>query len=75
MHPDYRHAVWQITSGGAGAPFYGQDFSVPWIRQVKKFTSVPHYCLVKVRGKEVQLEVWTRSGRLVEQVALSDLPR
>ncbi len=75
VHPDYRHPVWQITSGGAGAPFYGQDLSVPWIGQVKKFTSVPHYCLVRVQGREVQLEVWTRSGRLVEQVVLSDLPR
>lgn len=75
IHPDYRYPVWQVTSGGAGAPFYGQDTSVPWTDKVRRFTSVPHYCLVMVHGKEVQLEVWTRSGRLVERVVLSDLPR
>ena len=75
IHPDYRYPVWQVTSGGAGAPFYGQDFSAPWTDQVRKFTSVPHYCLLTVDGKDVQMEVWTRSGRLVERVVLSDLPR
>jgi hypothetical protein len=75
VHPDYRYPVWQVTSGGAGAPFYGQDFSAPWTDQVMRFTSVPHYCLVLVHGKEVQMEVWDRSGRLVERVVLSDLPR
>jgi hypothetical protein len=75
IYPGYRYPVWQITSGGAGAPFYGQDTSAPWTDHVRKFTSVPHYCLVTVQGKEVQLEVWTRAGRLVEQVVLSDLPR
>jgi hypothetical protein len=75
IHPGYRHPVWQITSGGAGAPFYGQDLSAPWTNQVRRFTSVPHYCLVTVHGEEARLEVWTRSGRLVEGVVLSDLPR
>lgn len=75
VHADYQYPVWQIISGGAGAPFYGQDTSPPWTSQVKYFTSVPHYCLVMVHGREVHLEVWTRSGRLVERVILSDLPR
>jgi len=75
VHPDYRHPVWQIISGGAGAPFYGRDPSAPWTAQVRHFTSVPHYCLLDVQGKRVELEVWARTGRLVERVVLSDLPR
>jgi hypothetical protein len=75
VNPNYGHPVWQITSGGAGAPFYGQDTSVPWVNQVKAFTSIPHYCLVSVHGDRVELEVWTRSGQLVERTLLSDLPR
>jgi hypothetical protein len=75
VHPDYRYPIWQIVSGGAGAPFYGQDASAPWTEQVRAFTSVPHYCLLTVAGKQVELEVWTRTGRLVERVVLSDLPR
>jgi hypothetical protein len=75
IYSGFLHPVWQITSGGAGAPFYGQDLSALWTDKVRRFTSVPHYCLVMVHGKEVQMEVWTRSGRLVERVILSDLPR
>jgi len=75
VNSDYKYPVWQITSGGAGAPFYAQDFSAPWTAQVRCFTSVPHYCLVSVEGREVQLEIWDRSERLVERVVLSDLPR
>jgi hypothetical protein len=75
IHPDYVHPVWQIVSGGAGAPFYGQDRSAPWTDAVRKFTSIPHYCLMSVQGRQVQMAVWSRSGELIEEVVLSDLPR
>ena len=75
IHPDYVHPVWQIVSGGAGAPFYGQDRSAPWTDAVRHFTSLPHYCLMNVHGRQVQMTVWSRSGELIEEVALSDLPR
>ena len=75
VHADFQYPIWQITSGGAGAPFYGQDTSAPWVKQVRAFTSVPHYCLLTVQGRLVELEVWTRTGRLAERVVLSDLPR
>jgi len=75
IHPDYLHPVWQIVSGGAGAPFYGQDLSAPWTEAVQHFTSLPHYCLVKVNGREVRMEVWSRSAELIEEVVLSDLDR
>jgi 3',5'-cyclic AMP phosphodiesterase CpdA len=75
IHPDYEHPVWQIVSGGAGAPFYGQDPLAPWMESVRHFTSLPHYCLVTVHGREVRIEVWSRSAELIEEVVLSDLPR
>lgn len=75
IHPDYTYPVWQIVSGGAGAPFYGQDPSAPWTGAVRHFTSLPHYCLFQVRGREVRLEVWSRSAGLIEEVVLSGLDR
>ena len=75
IHPDYAHPVWQIVSGGAGAPFYGQDPSAPWTDAVRHFTSLPHYCLFRVSGREVRLEVWSRSAELIEEIVLSDLDR
>jgi 3',5'-cyclic AMP phosphodiesterase CpdA len=75
VYPDYAHPVWQIVSGGAGAPFYGQDRSAPWTDAVRHFTSLPHYCLMNVHGRQVRMEVWSRAGELIEEVVLSDLPR
>ncbi len=50
VHRDYRFPVWQIISGGCGAPFYVQDKSVPWVRQVESFAISKHYCLFAVDG-------------------------
>jgi 3',5'-cyclic AMP phosphodiesterase CpdA len=75
IRPEYTYPVWQIISGGAGAPFYGQDRSAPWTGAVRHFTSLPHFCLVKVHGHEVRMEVWSRSAELIEEVVLSDLGR
>ena len=64
----YPSPVWQITSGGCGAPFYVQDKSVPWVDNVEAFAVSKHYCLFTVRGKQITLEVYGDTGQLLDYV-------
>ena len=56
---EYDPAVWHVITGGAGAPPSAEFHPhVPWSDAVRAFHSRNHYCLVKVRGRRVALEVW-----------------
>ena len=68
VHPDFRFPVWQIISGGCGAPYYVQDKSVPWVDKVKAFTIDKHFCLFSVDGKQVGLEVYNDSSQLLDSI-------
>lgn len=68
IHPDFKHPVWQIVSGGCGAPYYVQDKSVPWVGNVKAFTIDKHFCLFSVDGKKVGLEVYNDSNQLLDSI-------
>jgi hypothetical protein len=71
-NPDFVKPTWQITQGAAGAPFYPQDFTAPWTKNVKKF--VAHtwsYCLIQVRGPRVSLETYSYTGELLDQAQLA----
>lgn len=68
VHPDFRFPVWQIISGGCGAPYYVQDKSVPWVDKVKAFTIDKHYCLFSIDGNQVGLEVYNDSSQLLDSI-------
>lgn len=68
VHEDFRFPVWQIISGGCGAPYYVQDKSVPWVDNVKAFTIDKHFCLFSVEGKQVGLEVYNDSSQLLDSI-------
>ena len=68
IHPDFKHPVWQIVSGGCGAPYYVQDKSVPWVNSVKAFTIDKHFCLFSVDGQRVGLEVYNDSNQLLDSI-------
>lgn len=68
VHSDYKFPVWQIISGGCGAPYYVQDESVPWVDKVKAFTIDKHFCLFSVDGKRVGLEVYNDSNQLLDSI-------
>ncbi len=68
IHPTYRAPIWHFVSGGAGAPFYAQDTTVPWTDHVKAFSPVNHYCIFRVDGKRVGFSVYATSGVLVDEV-------
>ncbi len=70
-NPQFAKPTWQITQGAAGAPFYPQDYTAPWVKNVKKF--VAHtwsYCLIQVRGPRVSLETYSYTGELLDQAEL-----
>jgi 3',5'-cyclic AMP phosphodiesterase CpdA len=67
--PSFERPVWQIVSGGAGAPFYVQDTSVPWTSKVRAFAPVSHYCVFGVEEDGVSLSVRATSGALVDEVS------
>lgn len=64
----YRYPVWQIISGGVGAPYYSQDKSAPWADKVAFFTIARNYCLFSVEGKKIRLMVFAEDGRIVDHV-------
>jgi hypothetical protein len=68
IDPSFRRPVWQIVSGGAGAPFYVQDTSVPWVHKVRAFSPVNHYCIFAVEGDRVLLSVHSTAGPLIDRV-------
>lgn len=68
VDPEFGRPVWQIVSGGAGAPFYVQDTSSPWSPNVRAFSPVNHYCVLDVQKDRVSLSVRATTGALVDRV-------
>lgn len=68
LNPEFKHPVWQIISGGCGAPYYVQDKSVPWVDNVKAFTIDKHFCLFSVDNKQIGLEVYNDNSQLLDSI-------
>jgi len=66
IDPGFAHPVWHIVSGGAGAPFYAQDKSVPWVDKVAAFAPVNHYCVFDADHESVSLRVYAANGALLD---------
>ncbi|MEO1332857.1 MAG: metallophosphoesterase [Myxococcota bacterium] len=72
LDPKYAGRLWQIITGGAGAPYYARDLTVPWARNVESFEPVHHVVVVDVRGENVWLRAVTTQGETVDAVELTD---
>jgi hypothetical protein len=68
VNADYELPVWQIVSGGCGAPYYGPDRTVPWADKVSAFARSRHCCLFTVEGDRVGLEVYSDRGEVIDSV-------
>ena len=69
INPEFEFPVWQIISGGCGAPYYVQDKSVPWVNKVKAFTIDKHFCLFSVDGTTIGLEVYNDSNQKLDSIS------
>ncbi|MCI5148311.1 MAG: hypothetical protein D3916_02760 [Candidatus Electrothrix sp. MAN1_4] len=67
----YPKPVWQIITGGAGAPFASLETDLPWSDGVKKHSPQMHFALYKVDGKQVFLETYSLDGLLIDSVELT----
>ncbi len=70
VNADFDSPVWHIVSGGAGAPFYAQNKSVPWSNLVRSFSTQTNYLLLDVDGPNVILYVYGFTGELIDQIRL-----
>ena len=68
----YAFPVWNIVTGGSGAPYYARDFSVPWRDAVKVFRPDHHFLMISVDGAAVRLEARNLRGEIIDEVALTE---
>jgi hypothetical protein len=67
-----RNPVWQIVSGGAGAPLYARNPDTPWASKVSAFEAVHHFCLITASGSKVTLKVIDETGSVIDLFALTE---
>ena len=66
----FRHPVWQVTAGGAGAPWYDKELDLPWSVALAAHSTQPHYAWFDVEDGRVKLEVYSQTGQLIDAVVL-----
>lgn len=66
-----KNPVWQIVSGGAGAPYHTQEDS-PWSESVHAFYPGYNYCFIWVKGDTVKLTAYNEVGELIDDCVLTD---
>lgn len=71
VDPVMQHSVTQFVSGGAGAPFYPADTTVPWKHAVKKFSMTHHYLMLTVEGAKVSFAAIGRNGFIIDRGVLT----
>ncbi|MEI6667679.1 MAG: hypothetical protein WCP29_05945 [Acidobacteriota bacterium] len=70
VDPQVRKPITQFVSGGAGAPFYAKDESVPWAKAVNTFAPVNHYLMFTVTPTGVSFEAVDLDGRVFDKGVL-----
>ncbi len=64
-NPDFTHAVWQITAGTAGAPYYARE-DTPW--KPTFLSSQAGYCLFEADDKKISLTYYAVTGQKLDYV-------
>lgn len=71
--PEYfKYPVYQIITGGAGAPFYAKDPETPWHNKVDTFSGLKHYILVETHQHSAWIYVYAESGQLIEKLQIAE---
>ncbi len=71
VDPKYTRPVWNIVTGGAGAPYYARDFSVPWADAVQAFKPDHHFVEVAIDGPEVRLQARNLRAEVIDEAVLT----
>jgi len=68
---EFKNPVYQLITGGAGAPYYARiDVDIPWENAIKTFSSQEHYLLFKVDEKDIYLYVISSSQEIIESLKI-----
>jgi len=68
---EFKNPVYQLITGGAGAPYYARiDVNIPWENAIKTFSSQEHYLLFKVDEKDIYLYVISSSQEIIESLKI-----
>jgi len=67
VNPNLKGGVWQIITGGAGAPLYPQDMKIPWAKLVDEFASEYHWVLVEVGKRRASFTVYNDKGKVLDR--------
>ncbi len=65
--PDFAKPLWQVISGGAGAPYYTKE-ECPWSGSSKFFSAQYHYILFRADKRKIAMEVYSHTGQLLDRV-------
>src|SRR5690606_5762353 len=70
MVDSFENPVWQIVTGGCGAPYYNQS-RTSWTDRVVKFSPQEHWVMVDVMNdEEVVLTVFGRNGETLDSFVI-----
>jgi hypothetical protein len=69
--PQLDAPVWQIVTGGAGAPYHAQDRGVPWADRVFAFDVRQHFVVVDTGPERMVVEVVSETGEKLDQFELT----
>ncbi len=64
-NPDFKHPLWQITAGNAGAPYYART-ATPW--DVSRHSSQTGYVLIQANRERVSLSAYALNGQRIDYV-------
>ncbi len=70
-NPTYPANVYQIVTGGAGAPLYTTFDKAPWKEYIDVFAMQHHYVLIEVMGDNVLMRAISISGEILDELVLN----
>lgn len=66
--PEVKAPLWQIVTGGAGAPLYGPDRAVPWADRVAAFHAAHHFVELDIGRDQIRLRAIDDRSRTLDAV-------
>ncbi|MFC1762392.1 hypothetical protein ACFL6U_09970 [Planctomycetota bacterium] len=64
-NPDFKHPVWHITAGTAGAPYHARE-ETPWTPSFLSYQA--GYCLFEAERDKLSLTFYTTTGQKLDHV-------
>ncbi len=70
INPLWKNQVTQIVTGGAGAPWYPPDLTVPYAGSIRAASAEEHYVLVTLKHKRISVKVKNQFGEVLDSFDL-----